>query len=121
MAKILLVDDSETLRSQLKNLLTDKGHDIIEGADGEKGLKALNDHKDTNLIICDVNMPVMDGITMCSKVSQDSSLNHIPIFMLTTEAGSDLKEKGKKAGVKAWVTKPYEEEKLLMIVDKICA
>lgn len=121
MAKILLVDDSETLRLQLKKLLSSKGHSIVEGADGVKGLETLKSNSDVKLIICDVNMPNMDGVTMCTMVSEDPQLKTIPIFMLTTEASADLKEKGKKAGVKAWFSKPYDETKLMSLVDKILA
>ncbi|MCB9061910.1 MAG: response regulator [Halobacteriovoraceae bacterium] len=120
MAKILVVDDSESIRTQLKSLLTEKGHSVVEAADGEDGLSTLNGNKDVNLIICDVNMPKMDGITMCTKVSEDASVNSIPIFMLTTESNADLKEKGKKAGVRAWITKPYSDDKLLSAIQKVC-
>ncbi len=120
MAKILIVDDSETLRIQLKGLLESNGHTVIEGVDGENGLEVLKANaSDTKLIICDVNMPNMDGITMCTKVSEDSSVNSIPIFMLTTESNADMKDKGKKAGVKAWITKPYDDDKIVTAVTKI--
>lgn len=119
MAKILIVDDSESLRSQLKNLLEGAGFEIVEGADGQLGLDTLMTNKDVNLIISDVNMPNMDGVTMCSKISEDSSVNSIPIFMLTTESNTEMKEKGKKAGVKAWITKPFDDDKLVMAVKKI--
>lgn len=119
MAKILIVDDSESLRIQLKKALQAKGHTVCEGHDGKHGLEVLKANTDTKLIICDVNMPNMDGITMCSKVKEDSSISNIPIFMLTTESNAELKEKGKKVGVKAWVTKPFDEAKLLDGVAKI--
>jgi len=121
MAKILLVDDSETVRTQVKKLLTSKGHLVVESVDGLKGLEALKGNKDIKLIICDVNMPNMDGLTMCSRVAADPTMRTIPIFMLTTEASADLKEKGKAAGVKAWLLKPYVEEKLIAVVDRILA
>jgi two-component system chemotaxis response regulator CheY len=121
MAKILLVDDSETLRTQVVKLLTSKGHSVVESVDGIKGLEALNGNKDIKLIICDVNMPNMDGLTMCSRVAADPNMSRIPIFMLTTEASPDLKEKGKAAGVKAWLLKPYIEEKLIAVVERILA
>ncbi|MGZ3809853.1 MAG: response regulator, partial [Bacteriovorax sp.] len=79
MAKILIVDDSESLRVQLRKCLQAKGHSVCEGHDGKHGLDVLKANTDTNLIICDVNMPNMDGITMCSKVKEDPSVNKIPI------------------------------------------
>lgn len=119
MAKILLVDDSETLRAQLKNLLASKGHEVIEGSDGIKGLEALEKNSGISLIICDVNMPNMDGLKMVTTVSENPNCNKIPIFMLTTETSADLKEKSKKAGVKAWINKPYDDAKLLAVVEKV--
>ena len=119
MAKILIVDDSETLRTQLKKTLEDAGHSVVEGCDGVKGLEALRSNDDIKLILCDVNMPEMDGLTMCQKVHEDDALNKIPIFMLTTESNPDMKTKGKAAGVKAWVTKPFVPEKLLTAINKI--
>lgn len=119
MAKILIVDDSESLRIQLKKILEGKGHSVCEGHDGKHGLDVLKANTDAKLIICDVNMPNMDGITMCSKVKEDASVNRIPIFMLTTESNAELKEKGKQVGVKAWISKPFDETKLLDAVAKI--
>lgn len=121
MAKILIVDDSETLRVQLKNLLSSKGHTVVEGADGVRGLEMVKKNPDVSLIICDLNMPNMDGVTMCLKISEDATLNKIPIFMLTTEASNELKEKGKKAGVRAWINKPFDEVKLIAVIDKLFA
>lgn len=119
MPKILVVDDSETLRSQLRHSLESVGHQVVEAENGLIGLSMLEKHADTALILCDVNMPEMDGLSMCQKVHKDEKTNKIPIFMLTTESGSDLKSKGKEVGVKAWITKPYNEEKLLAVVKKV--
>jgi two-component system chemotaxis response regulator CheY len=119
MAKIMIVDDSESLRIQLKKIIESKGHTVCEGHDGKHGLDVLKQNLDAKLIICDVNMPNMDGITMCTKVKEDASLANIPIFMLTTESSAELKEKGKKVGVKAWVTKPFDEAKLMDAVAKV--
>lgn len=119
MAKVLIVDDSDSLRSQLKKVLQGASLDVVEAADGQLGLAALNSNTDVKLIICDVNMPNMDGITMCTKVSEDPKFNSIPIFMLTTETNTDMKEKGKQVGVKAWITKPYQDDKLLLAVKKM--
>lgn len=119
MAKIVIIDDSESLRVQLKKILVTAGHSVVEGHDGKHGLDVLKANSDAKLIICDVNMPNMDGITMCNKVKEDALLSKIPIFMLTTESSDDLKEKGKKVGVKAWVSKPFDDSKLLGAVAKI--
>ena len=119
MAKILIVDDSETLRSQLRKALEEAGPEVVEGYDGVNGLETLNSNPDVQLILCDVNMPEMDGLTMLGKVAENDSFNKIPIFMLTTESNADMKEKGKAVGVKAWVTKPFVPEKLLGAVKKV--
>jgi two-component system, chemotaxis family, chemotaxis protein CheY len=119
MAKILIVDDSETLRTQLRKTLEEASHEVLEGYDGVNGLETLRANPDVQLILCDVNMPEMDGITMCSKVHEDDGLNKIPIFMLTTESNPEMKAKGKEVGVKAWVTKPFVATKLLAAIEKI--
>jgi len=119
MAKILVVDDSEVIRVQLRNELSGAGHDIVEAHDGLNGLEVLGQNKDTDLIICDVNMPEMDGLTMCGEIHQNVALNEIPIIMLTTQSSPELKEKGKKNGVVAWITKPHKPSVLVAGVEKI--
>lgn len=117
MPKILIVDDSETLRSQLRKSLETASYQVIEAFDGQNGLEVIEQNKDIKLILCDVNMPRLDGLSMCQKVHV--SLPKLPIVMLTTEANPEMKAKGKEAGVIAWVTKPYDEAKLLQAVEKI--
>ncbi len=119
MAKIMVVDDSEVIRFQLKEDLTREGHEVVEAHDGLHGLGVLKETPDIALIICDVNMPEMDGITMCENISKDSQHNHIPIVMLTTQSSPDLKAKGKSFGVIAWVTKPYKTATLIGGINKI--
>lgn len=121
MAKIVIVDDSETLRSQLKRDLEAAGHQVIEGYDGVNGLEVLEANQDVKLIICDVNMPRMDGLTMCKKAHDKPELSKVPIFMLTTEASPEMKTKGKEAGVIAWIIKPYVVEKVMGAVSKVLA
>ena len=120
MPKVLIVDDSEAIRIQLRKDLESKGHNVIEAIDGIDGLAQLEKATDTELIICDVNMPKMDGLSMIAKVNQNPKFTSIKIFMLTTEGSVDMKARGKEIGVKAWITKPYVAEKLLQAVDKIC-
>ncbi len=120
MPKVLIVDDSEAIRIQLRKDLESKGHKVVEAVDGLDGLAQLEKATDTELIICDVNMPKMDGLAMITKVNQDPKYASIKIFMLTTEGSVDMKARGKEIGVKAWITKPYVAEKLLQAVDKIC-
>ncbi len=120
MAKILIVDDSEAVRTQLRKDLELNGHTVNEAMDGLDGLTQIDNHSDTELIICDVNMPRMDGLSMCSRVCKDPKNSNVKVFMLTTEASAEMKARGKEAGVKAWITKPYILEKLLFAIDKVC-
>ncbi len=120
MAKILIVDDSETVRSQLRKDLESHGHIVNEALDGLDGIQQLAKHRETELIICDVNMPRMDGLSMCGKINMDPDNANVKVFMLTTEASADMKLKGKSAGVNAWITKPYILDKLLLAIQKVC-
>lgn len=119
MAKIMIVDDSESLRDQLKKSLEGAGHQVIEGCDGVDGLEKLQANPDIRLVLCDVNMPRMDGLTMCQKARELPVFSRLPVVMLTTEANPEMKARGKEAGVLAWITKPYVESKLLAAVEKI--
>lgn len=121
MAKILVVDDSDTVRVQLRKDLETKGHNVLEAIDGVDGLKKLSENEGIQVVISDVNMPNMDGFDMCTKIHKDPKYQAIKIFMLTTEASALMKLKGVDAGVRAWIVKPYVAEKLLMAVDKVLA
>lgn len=121
MAKtILIVDDSASLRQIVAIALKGAGYDVIEAGDGKDGLSKLDGIK-VNLIISDVNMPVMDGLTMVTEIKKMPNYKFTPIIMLTTEAGSDLKMRGKAAGVKAWVVKPFKPDQMLDAVSKLIA
>jgi two-component system chemotaxis response regulator CheY len=119
MAKILVVDDSEIIRVQLKADLEGAGHQIVEATNGIQGLEGLEENKDVKLVISDVNMPEMDGLTMCEKIHAHPVFSQIPIIMLTTQSSADMKARGKEHGVLAWVTKPYKSKALLAGVEKI--
>lgn len=120
MANILIIDDSDTVRTQLRNDLTQEGHTVFEAGDGLQGLKMLEGNAHSiELIFCDVNMPEMDGLTMCREVHKISGLNTIPIFMLTTQTSADMKAEGKESGVVAWIVKPYERKKIINGVAKV--
>ena len=98
MVKVLIVDDAFAQREQLKNIITDRGYEVLEACDGQEGFElAIKNKNDIALIICDFNMPVMDGISMCKKIKEENILN-VPIFMITTESSLELKELGKSVG-----------------------
>jgi two-component system, chemotaxis family, chemotaxis protein CheY len=119
MGKILVVDDSDVVRIELKAMLESKGHTVIEAANGAEGLAVAIANPDISLMISDVNMPVMDGVTMCKQVKERAEFAKLPIFMLTTESGTDLKAQGKAAGVMLWVVKPPNPEKFMDVVAKV--
>jgi len=116
--KILIVDDSASLRQVVSIALENAGYETIEAADGQQALNLLDGTK-INLVICDVNMPVMDGITFVTKVKQLPNYRFLPIIMLTTESGETRKLEGQAAGAKAWVVKPFKPEQMLAAVSKL--
>ena len=119
MAKILIVDDAEVLRMELKGILSGAGYTVVEGATGVEGLTTAKANPDIDLIISDLNMPEMDGITMCKKIPEIPGLKTVPMIMLTTESTPDLKQLAKEGGVKLWILKPFVAEKLLQAVAKV--
>ena len=118
MGLILVVDDSSTIRQQMRVFLTNNGHEVVEADNGQTGLQAAKDN-DARLMIVDVNMPVMNGIEMVGEVRKLPKHAKTPIFMLTTESGSDIAKQGKQAGVTAWIVKPFKPDFLLKGVNKV--
>ncbi|MGZ4959222.1 MAG: response regulator [Methylomonas sp.] len=119
MAKtILIVDDSASIRQVVKIALTGAGYDVIEGVDGKDALSKLTGQK-VHLIISDVNMPNMDGITFVKEVKQLAAYKFTPVIMLTTESQEAKKQEGQAAGAKAWVVKPFQPAQMLAAVSKL--
>ena len=119
MAKtILIVDDSASLRQVVGISLRSAGYDVLEGADGADALKKLTGQK-VHLIISDVNMPNMDGITFVKNVKAMPAYRFTPVIMLTTENQEAKKREGQAAGAKAWVVKPFQPAALLSAVEKL--
>ena len=119
MAKtIMVVDDSTSLRQVVGIALKGAGYDVIEGGDGSHALQQLKGQR-VHLIISDVNMPNMDGITFVKAVKQMPAYKFTPIVMLTTESADEKKRAGQEAGAKAWMTKPFRPEQLLGVVQKL--
>jgi len=117
--KILVVDDSDAVRVQVKSALESAGFTVVEGVDGLDGVAKANENKDAKLIISDVNMPRMDGLTMVIRLREIPEFKETPVFMLTTETDPNMKDKGKAAGVRAWMVKPFNSEKMILGVKKI--
>jgi two-component system, chemotaxis family, chemotaxis protein CheY len=115
--KILVIDDSETIRQQVKQALATTGYEIIEAVDGIDGLEKLRAVIDLDLALCDVNMPRMNGLDMIAEVQRSGS--KIPILMLTTEGQPSLIRRAREAGAKGWIVKPFKPELLVAAVTKL--
>ncbi|GAA3392227.1 response regulator [Cryptosporangium minutisporangium] len=121
MAKtILIVDDSASVRQVVTIALKGAGYDVIAGVDGKDALAKLNGQR-VHLIISDVNMPNMDGITFVTEVKKLPAYKFTPVIMLTTESQEDKKKAAQAAGAKAWVTKPFQPPQMLAAVSKLIA
>jgi two-component system chemotaxis response regulator CheY len=119
MAKtIMIVDDSASLRQVVGISLRSAGYDVLEGADGADALKKLTGQK-VHLIISDVNMPNMDGISLVREIKKLPAYKFTPIGMLTTESADAKKSEGQAAGAKAWMLKPFNPPQLLAVVQKL--
>ena len=119
MAKtILIVDDSASLRQVVSIALKGAGYDVIEAGDGKDGISKLDGRK-INLIVSDVNMPNMDGISMVKQIKQMPNYKFTLDITPTTENQQSTMQQGKEAGVKAWMVKPFKPEQMLDAVSKL--
>ncbi len=115
---IMIIDDSASIRQVVSLALTKAGYEVVEAEDGQDALNKLQNIK-VNLIICDVNMPNMDGLTFLKNLKQLSNHKFTPVIMLTTESQQSLKMEGKMAGAKAWMVKPFKPEQMLEAISKL--
>jgi len=118
MRKILIVDDSASMRQMVGFTLRDGGYEVLEAEHGQDALDKLKTTT-VDLIVTDLNMPVMDGITLIQEVRKQPAMKLKPILMLTTEGLASRKEQAKAAGATGWLVKPFEPEKLLSTVSKV--
>ncbi len=116
---ILVIDDSATVRQQVGLAVKQAGFDIVEAADGLEGLDRLKNVADIALVVCDINMPNMNGLDMLEQVQKDGKYTSIPIIILTTEGQPDQVARAKKAGARAWIVKPFKAELLAAAVNKL--
>ena len=120
MANILAVDDSSSMRQMVSFTLKGAGYQVTEAVDGQDALdKAKSEQFD--LVITDVNMPIMDGITFIKNLRGEASYKFIPMLMLTTESAADKKAEGKAAGATGWIVKPFNPDQLLNTVKRVLA
>ena len=117
MASILTVDDSSSMRQMVSFTLKSDGHEVTEAEDG---VIALNIAKTRgfDLVLTDVNMPNMDGITLIRELRQLPNYKGTPLLMLTTESAADKKQAGKEAGATGWIVKPFNPEQLLAVIKR---
>jgi two-component system chemotaxis response regulator CheY len=117
--KILVVDDSKTVRDQVRSILEAAAYVVEEAADGEEALQAIRAGRDLAMAICDVQMPNVSGITMLEKLHEEGLIPGLPIVMLTTEAQLSLVSRAKQAGARGWIVKPFKAEHLVAAVRKL--
>jgi len=118
MANILAVDDSSSMRQMVSFTLQGAGHSVVEASDGSEALEVAKGQQ-FDLVISDVNMPVMDGITLIKNLRGLAEYKFTPLLMLTTESSMDKKLEGKQAGATGWIVKPFNPEQLLATVNKV--
>lgn len=117
--KVLAVDDSRTMREMVSFTLKNAGYEVIEAEDGKAALVALNGAK-VDAIITDLNMPNMNGFELIRALRGNPAYKFTPILMLTTEGEDGKKEEGKAAGATGWIVKPFNPQKLVDVVKKVC-
>ncbi len=118
MARILVVDDSTTMRQMVSFTLSEAGHEVTEAVDGQHALAEAKARR-YDLVITDVNMPVMNGIDLVKSLRAIPEFKFIPILVLTTEAGADLKSRGREAGATGWIVKPFSPDVLIATLRKV--
>jgi two-component system chemotaxis response regulator CheY len=118
MKQVLTVDDSASVRQMVGFTLRKAGYEVVEAADGRQGLEKARAQK-FELVITDLNMPLMDGIQMIAGMRQLPGYSFTPILMLTTESQPEKKDAGRKAGATGWIVKPFQAEQLIGVVQKL--
>jgi len=116
---VMIVDDSGSFRVVVKLALQKAGYETVEAVDGKDAVTKLDGRK-LNLIVCDVNMPNMDGLSFLRHLKSTGSYKFTPVIMLTTESQETKKAEGRAAGARAWITKPFQPSVLVDAVNKLC-
>lgn len=116
---ILVVDDSEVVRQQVAAALGAAGYDVVEACDGMAGAEAIESRDDLAAVICDINMPRLNGIEMLTRVKADPKYTALPVVMLTTEGQPALIRRAKEVGAKGWIVKPFDPTLLVSAVRRL--
>lgn len=119
MPKILIVDDSPVVRTQVSKLLTDSGFEVAQAADGLEGSASIRENADIALVLCDVNMPRQGGLEMLSSLQTELAERHLPVVMLTTEGDPQMIAQARKSGACGWLVKPFKDNILLSVCNKL--
>ncbi len=117
--KVIVVDDSSTARQQVIEALRGAGYEIIEAGDGHEGVHQVGAHPDAKMVLCDVNMPGMNGLEMLKAVKGDGQNPGMKFLMITTEAQPALVREAKQGGASGWIIKPFKPDLLLAAVRKL--
>ncbi|HWJ88694.1 MAG TPA: response regulator [Pelagibacterium sp.] len=116
--RVLTVDDSRTILAMLHHTLTNAGFEVLQAENGQVGLDVLG-REDVDVVITDINMPVMDGIEFIRRVRATGRHQSLPILILTTETSQDKRDQGRAAGGTGWIVKPFDPEKLISVINKV--
>ena len=120
MAKtVMVIDDSGSFRIVVKLALQKAGYAVVEASDGQDAVEKLDNAK-PNLIVCDINMPRMNGLDFARYMKASAAHRFTPLIMLTTESQESKKQEGKAAGVRAWITKPFQPSQLVDAIARLC-
>ena len=116
---VLVVDDSPTMRQMVAFTLTSAGYQVVEAGNGKEAVGKVNGGAKPDLVVTDLNMPEMDGITLIKEIRKMPALKFTPILMLTTEASDDKKKAGQAAGATGWIVKPFNPEQMMAVIKKV--
>lgn len=116
---VLVVDDSATMRQMVTYTLSGAGYNVVEAGNGKEAVGKLTGGTKPDLVVTDLNMPEMDGITLIKEIRKMAALKFTPILMLTTESADDKKKAGQAAGATGWIVKPFNPEQMLKVIQKV--
>jgi two-component system, chemotaxis family, chemotaxis protein CheY len=117
--RVLIVDDSATIRQQVRMALTQAGFEVVEAVDGEDGVNKIRSDSTLSAVICDINMPKKTGLELIEEIKGGGANSDVPIVMLTTEGQPAMVQRAKAAGAKGWIVKPFKPNLLVAALQKL--